>query len=213
MGLAALKKAWMNTALYRKKESAINEKARNRLTNDGFTILSSNCIGGIIYHRLGKEFLSPTINLHLSNPDFVNFCVHLDEYLQEELQFIKTEKNHPVAVLSPHGLPSITIFFNHAHTEEDAHSDWTRRKARIHRDNLFLILYNLDGITLEELHQLETVPCRNKVVFSAVPLPEISWSCCIKPNHRKNGMCYIDRDLWGVRTFEKHFDYVTWLNT
>ncbi|MEE0856404.1 MAG: DUF1919 domain-containing protein [Ruminococcus sp.] len=26
-------------------------------------MISSNCAGGVIYHRLNKQFLSPTINL------------------------------------------------------------------------------------------------------------------------------------------------------
>lgn len=36
---------------------------RLRLENSDITILSNNCIGGIIYHKLGLRFKSPTINL------------------------------------------------------------------------------------------------------------------------------------------------------
>ena len=214
MNLSTLKQSWQNSAIYQKRDQKYTEKARNTLYNDNFSILCSNCIGGIIYHRLGKQFLSPTINMHMSNPDFVSFCLHLDTYLSQDLAFIQTDENHPVALLSADGLKPIKLYFNHAHSEAEAQEAWEKRKTRIQKDNLFLILYNLDGITLQELRQLETVPCRNKVIFTATPIPEISWSCCIKPTpHRQNAECYIDRDIWGIRTFEKHFDYVAWLNT
>ena len=36
---------------------------RTKLKNKDFSIICSNCIGGIIYNRLGQKFLSPTINL------------------------------------------------------------------------------------------------------------------------------------------------------
>ena len=35
---------------------------RFKLHNKEFSLIAPNCIGGIIYHRLGVEFKSPTIN-------------------------------------------------------------------------------------------------------------------------------------------------------
>ena len=37
---------------------------RRRLTNSDFTIIAPNCYAGIMYHRLGLQFLSPTINCY-----------------------------------------------------------------------------------------------------------------------------------------------------
>lgn len=34
----------------------LNLKNRKLLKNNEFTIISSNCVGGIIYHELGKQF-------------------------------------------------------------------------------------------------------------------------------------------------------------
>jgi len=34
----------------------------------------------------------------------------------------------------------------------------------------------------------------------------------MKPSNRLFGQQFIDRDWLGFRTFEKHFDYVSWLN-
>lgn len=77
----------------------MNNFYRNKLKNSDFTILCSNCVGGCIYHRLGKEFLSPTINLYFEQPDFVQFLLHLDYYCDEELLFIESDRSYPVATL------------------------------------------------------------------------------------------------------------------
>lgn len=53
-----LKAWWPHSRLFHKIDERISKRFRKRLTNDQFTILSSNCIGGVIYHRLGKQFLS-----------------------------------------------------------------------------------------------------------------------------------------------------------
>lgn len=41
----------------------INQNNRLKLCIENFSIISSNCVGGVITHELGKRFLSPTINL------------------------------------------------------------------------------------------------------------------------------------------------------
>lgn len=57
-----------------------NKRLRRRLKNDNFTILCPNCIGGTMYKKLGKEFFSPTINLWMTQRDFIKFAVNLKEY-------------------------------------------------------------------------------------------------------------------------------------
>ncbi len=57
-------------------------KMRKALRNKEFTLLSNNCNGGFIYHDLGLQFLSPTINM---------FFYH-DHYLtKNKIAFV----NHP----------------------------------------------------------------------------------------------------------------------
>lgn len=45
---------------YKHKNKSEN---RERLNCDDVTIISTNCTGGILYHDLGLEFKSPTVNL------------------------------------------------------------------------------------------------------------------------------------------------------
>lgn len=206
---------WKNSRLFHWIDQQISKHFRKKLKNDRFTILCSNCIGGVIYHRLGKQFLSPTVNMFFSQPDFVAFCLHLDHYLGQELCFLQTERPHPVAILPGDGkdIPNITLYFNHDREPEEAREKWNARKQRIVRDNLYIILYNLDGVTIEQLKKLETVPCRNKVLLTCRPVPEIPWSVYIKPieSHRY-AYSYLEKDIFGVRYYEKKFDFVSFLN-
>lgn len=207
---------WKNSKLFALIDARISEHYRRRLKNDNFTILCSNCVGGTLYHRLGKRFLTPTINMWIPQPDFVEFCVHLDYYLAQELQFIKTDKGFPVGQLPGNGeeIPAITLNFNHDHDPEEARAKWDDRKTRIVRDNMYIMMYNLDGITLEQIRRVETVPCKNRVIFTSKPLPEIPWSVYIKPimSHR-NPYNYLEKDVFGVRYMEKKFDYVSFFNS
>ena len=193
---------WKYSKIYQIIDNMISASFRKRLKNDNFTILCSNCIGGVIYHRLGKQFLSPTINMFFSQPDFVSFCMHLDYYLQQKLHFINTKFNYPVAELrGDWTIPTITLNFNHA-------SD-----VRINRKNLYVILYKLDGLTVEQAKQLEYFPCKNKVLLTAEKLSEISWAYYIKPNERQQyASAYLGRDVFGKRWFEKKWDFVDFLN-
>lgn len=182
-------------------------KLRRRLKNDQFSIICSTCIGGIIYHRLGKQFLSPTINLWIKQKEFLVFVENLDEALEQELVFIESEYDHPVAQIATKG-GTVNLYFNHAKTEKEAEENWTRRKKRVNHDNLFIIMYDLGDITEADILRLDKVKCKNKVVLSQNKR-DIPYVVTIKP---KNGTNYLDQDWVGRRTFERKFDYVSWLN-
>ncbi len=60
---------------------------RMRFKNENFSIITNSCIGGVMYHKLKKRFLSPTINLWMYDKDFLRFVAHLKEYMSKELVF------------------------------------------------------------------------------------------------------------------------------
>ena len=207
--------AWRNSVIFKKIDRFISKQAQKKLRNDQFTIICSNCIGGVIYHRLGKQFLSPTVNMFIREPDFVEFCLHLDYYLTQELSFLESDLPYPLGVLPGDGdqIPDITLHFNHDTIPENAKANWDKRKMRINRDNLYIILYNLSGVTVQQLRQLESISCKNKVVLTSEPLPDIPWSFYIKPTRpEKLDDNYLEKDVFGVRYFEKKFNYIEFLN-
>ncbi len=165
-------------------------------------------MGGVIYHRLNKKFLSPTINLWMHQPDFLKFVMNLDKYISEELEFVKTEYEYPVGKLG-----DVRIYFNHSKSEAEARESWNRRKERIQYDNLYIIMYERDGITKDDILRLNQVICKNKIVFSEKEYKDIDYVMTIKPTSKLFGEQYLDKDWLGMRSFEKHFDFVNWLNT
>lgn len=183
-----------------------NARLRKRLRNDHFTILSPNCIAGTMYRKLGKEFLTPTINLWMTQGDFIKFAVNLRDYVAMRLVFQQTDKSYPVAMLG-----DIQINFLHYKTEAEA--AWERRKKRINYDNLYILMYYREGYTLDQIREIEKAKCKNLVVLTATPLP-LEYACCIKPRlHRPNGDSFLDDNIWGTRTFEKQWDFVEWINS
>lgn len=183
-------------------------KLQKNLQVSEFSIICSNCIGGIIYHRLGKKFLSPTVNLWINQKEFLKMVKELKKYMEYDLIFIDHPKyNFPVAKLN-----DIFIYFNHSKTIDEAKKDWNRRRNRINYDNLYIIMYDRDGITKEDILSLQNIRCRNKIVFSDKSYHGINYVKTVRPNKKINGISLLDKDLFLRRTFEKKFDFVKWLN-
>lgn len=185
-------------------------KEKRRLKNSEFSIISNGCFGGFIYHNLSKEFLSPTINLWVGEDydDFMKFLLNMDHYLNCELKFFKdpNEKKYPREYLD-----DILIGFNHYDTEEEAKSAWERRKKRILKDRIWIIYWNPYGIKKEWYDKLMSMHFRNVAVISYEDTVKKFSTCRIK---RSDPSCeWFSKDRYGVRLFEKYFDYVDFLNT
>lgn len=186
---------------------------RWRLNNKNFTILAPTCIAGVIYHELGEQFLSPTINLWMYDKDFLKFVHNLDEYLSYELRFVSGIDPTPTAYCG-----DILIHFNHYKTEEEANSKWEERKARINRDNLFIIMADQpDGgvITHEDMLSLKDVNCRGKVVFTVKDYDDMDYLVHLPKDPVKDcvNMYMFDKSpILGRYRWERVWDYVRWLN-
>ena len=187
---------------------------RKRLQNDNFTIITDTCIGGVMYHKLGKQFMSPTINLWMYENEFYRLIHNLRHYMAQPLRFVHGIEPTPTAYLD-----DIMIHFNHYKSDEQAEAKWNERVKRINWDNLFIICSDRpdDGpITHEDMLSLKHIPCRGKVIFSTrhyddidyiVPLPK-------DPNGDYVNSYMFDKSKYFQRyRWESSFDWVHWLNT
>ena len=191
-------------AYYRKYEADL----RSRLKVHDFTIISSNCMGGCIYHRLGERFNSPTINLFIRNDQFVRFAANIEYYLNMDLEYVDTEYDYQVGRLD-----DVLIYFNHYKTKVEAASKWNERKKRVNYDNLYILLPGEDGISEDDFQIFGKINCRNKLIIVDKKHCELDYTLSIKPHkHRTDGLRYIDRILPHGWYFERKFDYVKWLN-
>lgn len=186
---------------------------RKRLQNHGFTLLAPTCIAGVIYHELGEQFCSPTINLWMYDKDFLKFVHNLREYLSYELRFVEGIDKTPTAYCG-----DILIHFNHYATEEDARQKWEERKARVNYDNLFIIMADQpDGgaITHEDMLSLKEIPCRGKIILSIKDYDDIDYIVHLPKDPVKDcvNMYMFDKSPILKRyRWERVWDYVKWLN-
>ena len=52
-----------------------------------------------MYHDLGLQFRSPTVNMLFSSKDFIQFMKYIYWYLEQEITFIQTDMPYPVGLL------------------------------------------------------------------------------------------------------------------
>jgi len=190
-----------------------NKSDRKRLKNKEFTILSNNCIGGVICHDLGQPFCSPTVNMYITPNDFVKFLQDPDTYLQLDLIPIveKNPHSYPVAKLG-----DITILLKHFATIEEAREAWKRRTKRIDKNNLYVMMTDRWCCPYKILKAFDDLPYQHKICFTAREYPELP-SCRQVTRWSENtcvGVITNIAGFTGKRLYEyaKNFDYIDWLN-
>lgn len=183
---------------------------RKNIKNTTVSFLCPNCLGGILFHDLGLQFKSPTVNLMMFQKDFLKFVLDMDRYLNTDFIFFKhKDYDFPCAKLD-----DITVHFTHYISEEEAIKKWKDRASRINKDNIFVFLAEGDGLTKEDILSLRTLNAKGILVFTANDYPDIEYALQIK-KYKKNGAVgnILKKSfVSGKREYEKHFDFVKWFN-
>lgn len=191
-----------------------NRIRREKLKNNDFTIISSECAGGVIYHDLGLRFDSPTINLWFKPDDYLTFFKNLKYYLKTDaLIEDKTSKlGYPVGILGDEGR-EIRLYFQHYNDFEDAKEKWNRRKQRVHLDNLFIIMTDRDGATTRTLTEFDKLPYKNKVVFTGKNYANVKSAYLIRNCNEDDhlGDIFKQNSFTGKSKLDT-FDFVSFLN-
>lgn len=188
-------------------------KCRRRLTNTNFSIIAPNCYAGVMYHRLGQEFLSPTINMFFPyRKQYLDFCKRLSELLDKEINISFDDRfNCPVG-----NLDGIIIAFNHYKTADEALSAWRKRKKRVNFENLYFIFDDIDDIEYADLIEFNKIPSRGKVIFTARKYEDID-NTILLSDYADSGKLehYLTfkNKYTGKNPADKDFDFVDWLNT
>lgn len=173
------------------------------------SIISQNCIGGVMCHDLGLRFNSPTINLYMEAEDYIRFLENLDYYLDidaNELEFLDEKVDYPVGILR-----DIKIYFVHYSKEKDIIEKWNKRRKRINKKSLCVIMTDRDGCTPEIIDRFLHLPYR-KIFFShkKETNKDIIYMPCFKKQLQVGSLTDFCSVL-GKRYYNKYFDYVKWL--
>ncbi len=138
---------------------------RGFLKNKDFSIISKNCVGGIIYERMHLPFLSPTVGLSIPSPDFIKLCENLPYYMS--LRPVEVQDDsvpYPVGMLD-----DVRLEFVHYPSFEAACEKWERRKKRINYNNLCICMTERPDCTEELRQRFEALPYKRKVWFTHLP--------------------------------------------
>ena len=192
-----------------------------RLKNKTPTILTNNCVGGMIYHDLGVRFFSPTINLWMRDDDYLTFLEQLQEFLSADVEEVQeTGIQYPVGCLSGPNGAQVRLYFMHYSSFQMARKKWNERKRRINLDNLYAIM-EYPGFDVPEARFFETVkrfdslPIQNKRLLTGhlTDSPNAVVMDVLSEERFLPGKILRYKTRCSVKRFLDDFDYIRFLNT
>lgn len=190
----------------KKKIAARNRTFQSYFEHQPCTIISCNCIGGLLYHDYHEQFLSPTIDLYIKSPDFIKFVRNLKEYISHDLIDATGDSKFPIGRLG-----DIQIFFLHYSSFAEAKEKWDRRKKRILYHRIFVIMSDRDEFTPDLVDDFLNLPYK-KVLFSHKDYqhPEIVY---VKKDRNKRMVDDLTKyiNTRGTKVYEYYFDFDKWL--
>ena len=204
---------------YRRKIYIRKIRKRNKVKD--VTIISQNCIGGLIYSDLGLKFLSPTINLFIEGDNFVKLVENLEYYMSLTptkvtdcfIDPINSKVRYPIIKID-----DIKICCLHYKNCKDAIEAWERRKQRINYDNVVVIAnsWNLKE-NKKFINRLGKIKYK-KIIFTyknykkdyCIKLPGDVWKVDERGIVRPNLTDTIPNSPY--KYLEKIFDFVKFIN-
>ncbi|MCR5204105.1 MAG: DUF1919 domain-containing protein [Lachnospiraceae bacterium] len=197
----------------RKYDSYVNTiKERSKNLPD-FTLFTSDCMAGLIYHTMGRQFLSPTINMSIKDEDFLKLLMDLQYYFSQEIRFVDSQY-YPIGYIGEDE-KKVTINFEHYKTNQEASQKWNERKTRI-IENVFVVIADQDFPdkqidTFKHLGQF--LPIKRKIMFTWNKERADNKEIFYVKNYGRDRIkkwSRLRKD--GFRDYEIFFDYVAWLN-
>ncbi|MDO5381700.1 MAG: DUF1919 domain-containing protein [Eubacteriales bacterium] len=188
------------------RKYTINKINSRKLKNSDFSLLSIDCLGGVLLHDLGLKFNSPTVNLWFYPRDFIKFVNNLKYYLSQDMYFISEEGiDYPIGVLD-----DVKIYFTHYKNEEEAKLKFENRSQRINYEKLFVLMTDANG-------------CDESIIeeFERIPYPHIMFTHKKYTNYKSTYYCKHDKDgvfhSWKYKCLPfrycDSFNFAEWLNT
>lgn len=138
----------------------------NKLRRSKLSILSMNCWGGLIYNKMGLEFLSPTINMRTGNEEqFMNFLENPFENMNKELQYLRfyhDKKNNIDRPIFNLGKTEWWMVHNDNQQLDSIIIKWYKRRYKINWYNLLFVMHTKK---IELLKTFDRLPYAKKVCF------------------------------------------------
>ena len=197
--------------LRRKKRERWLKQLRAKNTNHDFSLITNDCVGGVISHDLGEQFRSPTVNLWIPQSQFLEFAQNLEYYLACEIRETPDDtKPYPVGTIIPKDDQHIPIEVNFMHypSFEEGYAKWKDRCKRVNYDRLYFIWHFFDDPHTEKVRAFDSWNAR-KLVILHEPIDGIR-SCKVVDCYNENP--YNGKILKVIeRTGKRYLDDVDYL--
>lgn len=192
---------------------------QKKLKYDRFSLISQNCLGGVIYKMLGLQDQSPTVNMFFRGESFVKLAEDPEKYLFD-LEPFPISEDHEEKGLWPHpyvGVGDIRLNCLHYSSCEEAIAAWNRRRKRVDPDRILILATDWDLNYDEDLVERILNIKYPKVLFSVRDRHHPDCVYCDKSMYTANAKridmpVLTDYMLGYERCFEKVFDVVKWIN-
>lgn len=161
-----------------------------------------------MYHDAKTQFLSPTINLSIL--DFLSFVNDLELNLKSQIVPAGYDSlGRPLCKIN-----DIVLKGHHYSSEDEMISKWEERSKRAFTSNKIFIVATDEFIRDEEEEKRFDSIKFPKICFTSKE-PKYDWQIYL-PEFKKQkyvGDCMKYKTITGKRIFEKHFNFVRWLNS
>ncbi len=165
-----------------------------------------------MYHDLGREFLSPTINLFMDAPDFVRFCAEYRRCLNTPLRDagVHPIEGYPMATLGG----GVSLHLVHYANFEEAREKWEIRAGKVlpDEDRIFFIMNDRNNCTENDLRAFANLPYRHKALLVHRPRKDIECSYYIKGYEQETEVGIMTAYAGLVKRNYDQFDWVEFLN-
>lgn len=200
-----------------KREKRYLKSLRKRNHNLNPTIVSNNCIAGVIYHNLGLKFNSPTINLFIKGEEYLEFVKNFKYYSDCEIKEVEDNSaGYPVGKLiaKDKNHRDIHIYFQHYSSFSEAKSKWIERYSRVNWNNIYYIWEFYDTFyDIKLMYNFDKLELDNKIILSHKKYDGLMNCCEITcyTNDKPIAQILSYKGISGKRYLEE-FDYVEFLN-
>ena len=136
------------------------------------SIISNDCLGGMISHDLGLKFMSPTINLYFETPeDYLEFLSDIQHYTSSPIkQVYRDGRDYPIGQIRK-GDKTVTIHFMHYASFDEAVFKWQERSKRIHYDKLVVIWHVAFDLTDANFERFQRLGFKKALILTGKDCP------------------------------------------
>lgn len=184
---------------------------RKKLRNTDCTIISDNCLAGMLYHDYGMRFNSPTINTFIHAYDYNRFL----EYIINKQDISNVTQMPSSPGECPKGLINgdVRIDFTHYRTFEEGAAKWKERAARINYDNLFVIMTE-KSCRKDLVDKFNSLRFKHKLALVHREYPDLECAKVVKGFEREEKLGYIfgKYNYWGMNYYDQ-IDWVSFFNS